>query len=378
LPIAASAAPLSPELIAQLKASIKNDPEARSQLQALLEQDPKASIAQKSKSKAKISSGIQANAGAEPEAAPKPPDTITKLIQSNAGKIASERQYSPCAGWQFLLRQDWKDLGGAAGAACPQPPDNAQGAQISFANDLAAKNRIVTINGTAAVLYNSITGDVPPPTPYAVSLGGYTTVNSVSNSAAAQTKSNVDTLAYGGLLNLGYHGSKMSNFFMFRAGITEDYVKDTTSAHAVLDWSPVVRRLYIHYPYHFHEVFGIPIITRFDPDLVARYDSALGKDQILAFNARQESVRIGPELALTVLPDPGYVSGPLARLSALFGYDIWYETYSRKRLSWFTSSLNYNLDEAGNFGIKGSYNSGQNELTGKATSIYTIGLSGKI
>jgi hypothetical protein len=370
---AVSAKPLSPELIAELKAAIQEDPEARQQLHSLVESASKgqAKLAQPKKTKAK--SGIQTAASSPP----KEPDAITKLIQNNLNKAPLDRQYSPCAGWKFILRQDWKDLGNAAGAACPDSPDKAQGAQLSFANDLVAKNRIVTINGTAAVLYNSITGDVPPPTPYAVSLGGYTTVNNVSNSATSATKSNVDTLAYGGLLNLGYSNSTGANFFMLRAGITEDYIKNTTAAHTVLDWSPVFYPAYIHYPYHFSS-FGIPIITRFDPDLVARFDSATGKGQILAFNSRHDSLRLGPEFALLVLPDPGYVSGPLSRFSALFGYNIWYETYSGKRLSWFTSSVNYNLDEAGNFGIKGSYNSGQDELTGKTTNIYTIGLSGKI
>jgi hypothetical protein len=123
---------------------------------------------------------------------------------------------------------------------------------------------------------------------------------------------------------------------------------------------------------------GIPIITRFDPDLVARYDGITGQGQILAFNNMRDSLRLGPEFALTILPDPGYVSGALSRFSALLGYNVWYETYSRKRLTWFTSSLNYNIDEAGNFGIQGSYNTGQDENTGKWTNIYKIGLSGKI
>jgi hypothetical protein len=57
------------------------------------------------------------------------------------------------------------------------------------------------------------------------------------------------------------------------------------------------------------------------------------KNQVLAFNNMQNALRLGPELALTILPDPGYVSGPLTRLSALLGYDIWYETYSRKQLT---------------------------------------------
>lgn len=316
-----------------------------------------------------------AQAPADPPA--KQPDAVTKIIQSNLNKPPADRQYSPCAGWQFILRQSWKDLGNAAGAACPDGADKAQGATISFADDFVAKNRIVTVNGTAAVLYNTITGDVPPPTPYAVSFGTYVTVNDVSNSASSAAKSNVDTLAYGGLLNLGYNSSTGGNFFMVRAGMTEDHIKNTTAGSFVLDWSPVIYPAYIHYPYHFSS-FGIPIITRLDTDLVVRYDTATGAGQLLAFNGMRESLRVGPELALNVLPDPGYVSGPLSRFSALFGYDVWYETYTGRRLDWFTSSVNYNIDEAGNFGIKGTYNKGQDELTGKTTSIYTIGLSGKI
>jgi hypothetical protein len=89
-------------------------------------------------------------------------------------------------------------------------------------------------------------------------------------------------------------------------------------------------------------------------------------------------LRLGPELGLLILPDPGYVSGPLSRFSALVGYNIWYETYSKKRITWFTSSLTYNLDEDGNFGLQGTYNTGQDENVGKWTNIYTIGLSFKI
>jgi hypothetical protein len=144
-----------------------------------------------------------------------------------------------------------------------------------------------------------------------------------------------------------------------------------------LDWSPEIDQYYIHYPYHFSSI-GLPIITRFDVDLVARFDSATGKNQILAFNNMRDSSRLGPELTLNIVPDPGYVSGVLSRFSALLGYDVWYETYSKKQLNWFSSSLTYNIDEKGNFGINGTYNRGEDVNTGKWTNIYKIGLSGKI
>jgi hypothetical protein len=195
-------------------------PQAKQQALSLLNSSSKIpgnSTQRKSKTNTKKATPTEKTAAASSES--KQPDTITQLLQSNEHKAPSERQYSPCAGWVFLLRQNWKDVGNAAGAACPGPAASAQGAQISFANDLAANNRVAAIHGTAAVLYNSITGDVPAPMPYAVSFGAYTTVDYVTNSAVSQIKSNTNTLAYGGLLNLGYSTSTGGHYFMIRGGV---------------------------------------------------------------------------------------------------------------------------------------------------------------
>jgi hypothetical protein len=370
---------LTPDEI-KLLDGIASDPEAKQQAEATLNSNPQPSEqpSKKPKPAAKKATPTSAAPQVSQPATTKAPDAITQVLRNNANKPWEQRQYSPCAGLTFILRQNWKDVGNAAGAACPDSPDKAQGAQISFANDRVANNRTVTINGTAALLYNSVTGNPPSPfIPYAMSFGAYTTVNDISNSAASSLKSNIDTLAYGGLLDLGFNTPTGANFFMLRAGVTEDNIKDTTAASAVFDWSPVVNPLYIHFPYHFAS-FGLPIITRFDPDLVARFDSATGNNQLLAFNNRHDALRLGPELALTILPDPGYLSGPLSRFVGLVGFDAWYETYSKQELWWFTSSLTYNLDEAGNFGIQGTYKRGRDENTGNMTNIYTIGLSGKI
>lgn len=374
-----SARPLTPKEEKEVLKIINSDPGKEREALSWLHSNSKIGVAS-----AQMKLGAHAKTitptpkSAATNSPSKKPDAITKLLESNEHKAPSEKQYSPCAGWAFILRQNWKDVGNSAGASCPGPAANAQGAQVSFAHNRAANNQVVTINGTAAVIYNSITGNMLAPLPYAIGFGAYTTVDDVSNSATSQTRSNVNTVAYGALLNLGYSTSTGGNYFMLRGGSVQDFVKATTAANAVLDWSPVIYPFYIHYPYHFESSFGIPIITRFDPDLVARFDSATGTNKSLEFNDMHDSLRLGPELALTILPDPGYVSGVLSRFRALFGYDIWYETYSKKHLTWFTSSLTYNLDDAGNFGITGTYNRGQDVNTGKWTNIYTIGLSGKI
>jgi hypothetical protein len=281
LPSALSAQTLSPAE-QKLLDGINSNPEKKQEALARLNAISKAqdtSTQQKQKTIAKKVASTQKAATASPA---NKPDAITQLIQSNAQKAPGERQYSPCAGWVFLVRQSWKDLGGGAGAACPDDAKSAQGAQISFADDRAANNRVATINGTAAVVYNSVTGNMPAHLPYAVSFGAYTTVDDVSNSATSQLKSNVDTLAYGGLLELGFTGP-FPNFLTLRGGGVQDYIKNTTAGNAVLDWTPVIPQLYIYRPYDFSSM-GLPIITRFDVDLVARFDSATGKNQILAFN----------------------------------------------------------------------------------------------
>jgi hypothetical protein len=361
-----SAGPLSPEVLN----AINSDPEAVREALARVDKGRAASAQVKTRAKNKKATQTKDSATASPSS--DEADAITKLIQANAGKAPLDRQYSPCAGWTFILRQNWKDLGSNAGASCPGPAIGSQGAQISYANDKAANNQVVTINGTAAVVYNSVTGDVSG-LPNAVTFGAYTSFNNVSNSATSQIKSNINTLASGGLLNLEFPSPGGANYFLLRGGVVQNFVKDTTAANAVLDWFPVIAPLYINYPYSFSS-WGIPIIARFEPHLVARFDSATGTNQLLAFNNRHDSLRLGPELGLTILPHPS-LSGPWARLQGLFTYNIWYETYSKKRITWFTSSLTYKLDEAGNFGLTGTYSTGQDENAGQWTNIYTIGLS---
>jgi hypothetical protein len=307
--------------------------------------------------------------------APKP-DAITTLLSKNENKPAAERQYSKCPGFNFLLRQNWADAGIIAGKECPDSVDKATGAQVSYTNDRVANNRIVAIDGTAALIYNSIIGNTPGQiTPYETSFGVYTTVDQSTNSAVSKAKSNVDTLAYGGVLELGFTTNEGANYFRVRGGGVEDGIKDTTAGNVVFEWLPVYNPLSIHVPVI--QPFGLPIITRFDPELVALFDETVGKNQVLAFNNRQQSLRLGPELALNFLPFPG-LSDFQSRLNAKVAYDLFYEAYSGKFLSWFTSSLTFNIDKAGHLGLTGTYKRGPDINTGEWTNVYTIGLSGKI
>jgi hypothetical protein len=331
---------------------------------------PARTIAARSKSAAPVPA-------ANIDATAKQPDAITTLLKKNEGKSPENRQYSSCAGLNPYLRQDWKDIGIISGAQCTDSVDKAQGAQASYTTDRIANNRIASIHGTAALVYSSVTGDIPGQiTPYETTFGAYTTVNKLTNSAKSRVKSNVDTLAYGGLFELGLKvPNSGTHYFRIRGGSVEDDLKNTTAANAAFEWLPVYAPLHIHTP--MIEPFGLPTILRFDPDFVVLYDSAIGKNQFLAFNNRQESIRIGPQLALNIWPFPG-ATDFLSRFHGLIVYDWNYETHSRKELNWFSGSLTFNIDQAGHFGITGSYKRGRDEDTGASTNLYLLSLSGKI
>jgi hypothetical protein len=302
--------------------------------------------------------------------------TINAVLAQNQGKPWYEKQYSTCPGFSVLLRQSWSDFNNVAGFECAADTAGAQGAQISYSDDRISNNRQVAIQGTAAVLYNSVTGNPPSDLiPYATSFGAYVSANDLTNSAKTQIKSNKDSTSYGGVLELGFISPGGSNTFRILGGGSDDNLAHTTSGNAVVEWYPVYYPLYIHTP--ISQPAGLPIILRFDPDVAARYDGATGANQIVPYNNRQESMRLGPELSLKLLP---YPTAPafLANLSALVEYDWYYESYTRKDLNWFTSSVTYNLDAQGHVGITGKYERGRDAQTGASTNFYTVGLSGKL
>ncbi len=372
VPSLADQAVLTQEQLKVLQ-EISADPKARQAALAIIQGN------NKSPETSKIVPAATNKAASVPDAnsppAPKP-DAITALLSKNEKKPPAERQYSPCPGFNFLLRQNWQDTGIIAGKECPDSVDKATGALVSFTNDRVANNRIVAVNGTAALIYNNITGDIPGQiTPYETSFGIYTTINQSTNSAVAKAKSNVDTLAYGGVLEFGFTNRDGANYFRLRGGGVNDGINDTTAGNITVEWLPVYNPLFIHVPRI--QPFGLPIITRFDPELIAFYDETVGKNQTLAFNGRPQSLRLGPELTLNFLPFPG-LSDFQSRLNAKVTYDLFYEAYSGTWLNWFASSLTFNVDKAGHLGITGTYKRGEDVNTGQWTNIYTVGLSGKI
>ena len=284
------------------------------------------------------------------------------------------RQFSACAGWTFLLRQDWKDIGLLG---CPETTDKAAGAELSYSDDRVARNGVFTARGTAAVYYTSMT-DVPttPNGPYYQAFGAYLTVNRAINSSAALSKSDSDKIAFGGALELGYETPFGANYFRLRGGVVEDRLKNTSAMNLTAEFIPEYDDFAIHLNSPFRPL-GAPFYVSFDPSFLVQYAAVTGKGQLLDFNDLPHALRIGPQATLRVFPLFN-AEGFMARLSGAATYHWAYETYSRRGISWFQTSVTYNIDDAGQLGITGSYKKGSDEDTGTRTDIYKIALTGKI
>jgi len=282
-------------------------------------------------------------------------------------------EFSPCAGFKFLLRQDWKDIGFLD---CPKKAADATGAEIAFADDRANHNRTWSLNGTAALVYSSLTSD--PPSwwmPYYTSFATYVTANRLFNSSAAFVATDVEKLSYGAALELGWETSGGANYFRIRGDQVENNLKGTTSATATAEFIPVYYPLFIHYP--IIRPGGLPIDIRFDPELLVQYAQLTGKNGVLDFNSRTQALRVGPEISVYLFPevDP---TNFLSRVNANLTYHWAYETYSGKPIDWFQAGITYNIDDAGHLALSTTYKRGRDEDTGTFANVYRIGLTGKI
>ncbi len=281
---------------------------------------------------------------------------------------------SDCEGAIFLLRQDWNDIG----FGCPDTADKATGASITYTNDRVQRNSVWAIDGTAAVLYSANFPTFQDKSSISYfAIGAYTTVNKLSNSLISKSKTNVDTLAYGGLIefelatpaDVGWR-----HFYELRGGGVTDNLMNTSAVSLAAEYHPVYFPWYLNRPF---EPFSLPFNVNIDPSLLLEYDSITGSGQTLAFNNNKQSLRIGPQISLKIFPLNGS-TGLFSRLSGAIAYHWAEETYTRRPLDWLSTSLSYKLDDAGYFKLTASYKHGHDEITGALTNLYKMGLTGAL
>lgn len=279
--------------------------------------------------------------------------------------------------FRFLLRQDFTDV---SIITVPDPSGSgnskASGASIGYTKDGVTKNALWTVQGTVIGAYSFDNGYGPENTVnlYAGTFGLYAGLNKQANSnpKIAATKDS-DVQSYGGLIELGFdHILGGDQWIRAKSGVVEDHIRSTTTWSTTLEWIPVYPP-FIHFP----RFISLPLTQvgfRFDPSIVVQYDTA--RNQKLLFSNGPDSLRIGPQLSLWVQPfaDIAYLSN----INWNTTYHRYYETYSGRYLYWFQTAATYNLDASGMLGLTGSYQRGNDELTGKKTDQLKLTLTGKL
>ena len=274
---------------------------------------------------------------------------------------------------RFLLRQDFADVGLITD---PSSNSSASGAAFGYSNDKVADNVAWTVHGTAIAALNFDNGFGPHETINLVagSVGIYGGLNKTTNSNKKSTSQNIDTDVFGGFLELGFdHIFGGDQWLRLKVGAVNDNLKNTSAVSTTLEWIPVYSDLLIHWPYFFSTPWT-QVGVRFDPQLKLQLDDDVNRTVL--FSNHKDALRIGPQFGLWIQPfaDIEYLSN----LNINLVYHPYYETYSAAYLSWFQTSITYNLDPNGMLGITGTYQKGRDENNGTSVDLFKLTLTGKL
>ncbi len=251
----------------------------------------------------------------------------------------------------------------------PTAPSMAQGAGFSYLHDTIADDDTWSVQGMVAVPF-TFGGDSYGPV-VGASVAPYVQLDWRNHTGdAADTE--VITGGLSGEIGFGSPGG--ANFFRTRLGVTRDEIADTTAMNVVGEWLPVYDGVCVGFPC---SIPGMPIIFRFDPELVVNYSDAFDSGEDLAFSGRSNSLLIGPELSL-VFKAFGAPIPLLNNLSGKVTYSWNQEVYSGHDYDYFSASTTYNLDPTGHIGLTLEYANGTNGLTAQKVDQVMLSLTGKL
>lgn len=299
--------------------------------------------------------------------------------------IQTKNSTSGCGGLVVALRRDMNDLGVSP---CPTAitDSSVKGALVSYGGDAVKHNNTWTTQALGALVYNW-QGFDPKNTaiqPLYVSTGLYASTSTILNSSSNFTKNNTEVFTYGLLGHVGFAPplsgvlhNLYNNFGLSIGGVSND-ISHKIAYNETLQYLPVSSDLGISQPI---PISTLPLTIQYQPILIAQFDQAgqSNKESRLAFNNQYESVRIGPQIAVTLVPNPSQNTpySFLQNLSASVTYHWAYETVGDKALPLFTANLSYALDPDKHFAVSASYQRGNDENTGIYLNQFLVGLTAK-
>jgi hypothetical protein len=258
--------------------------------------------------------------------------------------------------------------------------EDAEGAQLSFADDRVALNRAWNANAMGAVVFQYLHDRYPKDGSFnfiGLSIAPYVQVERLTNSNPKAAVNNVDQITFGGSAEIGFDWGPGANYFRIRGAGVEDRVAGASSGSAIAEWIPVVDGI-LNSPFEFG---GVPVSFLFNPELKARYDEIVVND---ITGAKQYLFRVGAQATFKyraiadALPESLKGIGFLTSLHGATTVSWLTSSFDGRSYGYFKSSLTYNIDPEGYVGLSGSYTKGRSEDTGRRQDIWTLGLTAKL
>jgi hypothetical protein len=312
-------------------------------------------------------------------------------LPTQAPKPKAMDPFGDCSlrpGWRscLIVRDSFEDI-----SIFSQPKDAklASGAQFSWAQDSIAANAVWSAKGVVAYPIAWTTDQNPAPRsfidPYLVgfALTPSMTINRVSNSNAALAKKNVDVLTYnaGSEFAVGHlFDATTTHYFRGRLGLQSDSTGVTQSRAVTLEYQPITTWETVPNLSSPNSLFFLPVTYEVDPILRYQYLAASDATDLPLFMRRRHISRIGPVIALSIIPEQGETSPVpewLQRVNFNLTYNWLKDLDTGTTYKYFFTSLGFALDPAGHFAIKISYETGQVEETGQDVRITKVGLAAK-
>ena len=293
------------------------------------------------------------------------------------------------SGFDFMLRSDFTDLGPLS---CTHSASTAQGATISWANNLFTGQNSAAADGLATLNYTCYGSCGPNIVGY--SIGPYLQGDNTYQFQPSKTQdTNGDTLTPGvfgeiAVLNpfqLGYDDFRVRDGEAF----ADTQITGQTRANSfVAEWIPTYRLgsgLNLGLP---NEVGHTGLYYIMTTEIIVQYDRLDGgKSGALIFSTSDESLRIGPQVAVQVILDPAKIPSGLGPLLTAFltgasttvtNHESWDE-YSGREYSWTQVAVTYTFpapnDQPFRLGVTSSYGYGNLEASGTRANQVKLGFA---
>jgi hypothetical protein len=293
-------------------------------------------------------------------------------------------------GWKsyFVLRDSFQDI---SVFGSPKPASSASGATFGWTRDDIGSNTSWSAKGVAAypVVWQNPVNPEPRSAfdPYVVGFALSPSINfqRVTDSNPKFAKNNIDILTYGGTgeVAIGHmFDETTTHYFRTRTSAVGTFEGDVHSWSQTLEYQPITEPVDPRIPSLGapNGLFGLPATWQLDAIGRVQYAERTATTTDPLFGTQNRLTRGGLVLALTIAPQQGPdspVSKTLQRLSFTTSYSWLKNLTTNEEYAHFLAALGFALDEAGNLGIKVSYEQGKIEDTGQNVKLSKVGLTAK-